>query len=288
MNLIKNTFILWLASCPLWGQTVTNASQTQFVWPNSTAAQNITVSSTASGRLVIVAMGRNTTGITISSISGCGATWARATNQSASNPSFDIWYGVCTSATTTLTVTVSTGNTGVSVQIGQFSSTTGWQASPLGNNSITNTTSQTVTSPSITPAEPNDLIVAVHRRTQRTLATSPSSPWTNFTSTSLLDEFSWQQQGAAAPISATWTLNVGTSAHSTATLAFKPVANAIPNKVYSYLNGIRRAAFYAFVVASLGWDSRSVIARVREMLVQLKHEVEMALSRIAEMEMVAA
>jgi hypothetical protein len=71
-------------------------------------------------------------------------------------------------------------------------------------------------------------------------------------------------------------------------IGFKAVNNAIPNKIYSYLRGVSRAAFYTFAVASLGWDCRSVIARVREMLVQLKDAVEIALSSIAEMEMVNA
>jgi hypothetical protein len=96
-----------------------------------------------------------------------------------------------------------------------------------------------------------------------------------------------RQLNAATENPGTFTVTANSGRWSATTLAVSG-AGSPAVKAVLYLNAVRRASFYVFVAASLGWDCRSVIARVREMLVQLKHEVEMALSRIAEIEMVSA
>lgn len=211
--------LLLLASiCRAAGVVTLATTSTQFAWPNSTALQAITIPATTIGDLVVVGYGNGATKTdVVSTISGGGVTTWTKLISSATVADCEIWYGLVDSgaANTTVTITASTGATTNRAQIGEFASTTGWNASPAGNSaSATGSGSSTITTGSITPGESNDLIVAVSMRNGRTINTSPASPWSNFPAaggTTQGLELSWQQQGAAAAITVSWALSGGTN-----------------------------------------------------------------------------
>lgn len=233
---------------------------------------------------------------TLSSVSQTNVTWAfvgRAQNATSPTVTAEIWWGkVNASPGTSITLTWASGGTNNAYQVAEFSGV--YTTSPVDGSVATNTGSgTTASSGTYTSGNANDVLFHCVASAS---STAPSSPTLSF---NLLRGLGAGTGGGTRSVgdsyrivssatSYTTAFTTGNAIWASALIGFKQAASAIPNKVYSYLNGIKRAAFYTFFVASLGWDSRSVIARVREMLMQLKAQVEMVLSRIAEMEMVAA
>ena len=252
-----------------------------------------TITAPASGNVLLGCFAnRNSTNTTITSVSQTNVTWTfvgRVNSQSSN--SVEIWYGVASaSAGTSVTITWAAGTTTLIHQISEWSGVN--TSSPVDAALISNTVTgvSSISSGNYTTTNANDVMISC---VQGTGGTNPSTPTNSFTQLQVGNAGSggssrnfgtaYRVVASTGTYSTGWT--VQTTNQSMVLVGFKQAASAIPNKVYSYLRSVSRAAYWTFAAISLGWDSRSVIARVREMLAQLKAAVAEALCRLAEMEL---
>jgi hypothetical protein len=290
--LTRRSFLALLLAAPLMGQiSLVN---------NNTAgsASPYSITSPTAGNVLLGCFINRGSGsaTTLSSVTQTNVTWTFVQRSQFTTPpgvTAEIWWGkVNASPGTSITFSWASGSTTSGVQVTEFSGVDA--TSPVDGTAATNNGSSTTSSSgTYTSGNANDVLFFCAGSSG---STSPSAPTNSF---NLLRGLGAGSGGTTRAVgdsyrivssatSYTTALTVGNNGWANVLVGFKGSANAIPNKIYSYLSGVSRAAFYTFAVASLGWDCRSVIARVREMLVQLKDAVEMALSRIAEMEMVNA
>jgi hypothetical protein len=284
--LTRRSFLGLLLAAPLMGQiSLVN---------NNTAgtASPYTVTAPTSGNFLAGCF-MNRAATTITSISQTNVTWTFVARAQSSNTTSEVWWGVASgTGGTSVTITWAAG-TNIAHQISEFSGVD--TSSPVDGTATTNTnTTGTPASGNYTSSNANDLLFNCVSASTNTALGTPNSSFNLLRATTAGSGGGSRALGDAYRIvastntySTTWSSGGGNN-WSSVLIGFKSRAESIANKIYSYLRGVSRAAFYTFAVASLGWDCRSVIARVREMLVQLKDAVEMALSRIAEMEMVNA
>lgn len=145
-----------------------------------------TVPATTIGNLLIAAIRRPATGITITSITG-GGTWVQAVANSIGNNGADIWYCFCTSSVTTVTVNTNANINGGVLNISEWSGMQVTGTPTDGTNSgVGNNSGSTGTTGTITPtASTSVLIIAVGDVSGVITSTYPVSGYTPFSGSSV-------------------------------------------------------------------------------------------------------
>jgi hypothetical protein len=184
---------------------------------------------TAGDALILVIGDQSSNSAIVSSVSGGGVTWAKATSTgSTTNGDAEIWYGLNSSGTsgsTVITVTVS-GST--NVQIADVSEWSGVAtSSALDKSAHANGSSASISAGSVTPSQSGELIVSDAYLAY--LNSSTVTPTNGFTSLTELPGQTGYYRGygaylgdaTATSISTTWT-EPGSGSWSAAIASFKP------------------------------------------------------------------
>jgi hypothetical protein len=137
----------------------------------------------AVGNLVIIPVAIRASGVTVSSISGLGATWSAALAKVASNSTSsgaEIWAAIVVTAGTTITVNFS-GATAAAVQAIEWN---GYTVTTDGTNAANQGSGTSLAPGSITTANANDLITSTGNVIGITQPTDPGAPWNALTAAS--------------------------------------------------------------------------------------------------------
>jgi RHS repeat-associated protein len=133
-----------------------------------TGISTLSVSPVNVGDAFVLAAKVKDTTVTISSISGGGATWQKLTN-AGSNPDVELWLGTITStgsSTITVTYTGSVSADAIELDAQEYTngtgSTTTWSQDVVGSSNNTGS-STTVTFPTLTPSATHELYVGFAR-----------------------------------------------------------------------------------------------------------------------------
>lgn len=151
-----------------------------------TGTTTLSVSPTAVGDCLVLATNLTSVSLSVASVAGGGVTtWARvASSFVGSGSTIDMWMGIVTTAgSSTITITGSASLAAVTVRLiaQQFTSTLGastqWALAITGAG-VTNTSSTTVTFPTVTPTGTNQVYVGYAETTNAALTSGATAGYT--------------------------------------------------------------------------------------------------------------
>ena len=200
----------------LVGQT-TNLSSSA-----STLATSLSPASTSGNTLVAIIVFAAGSSASVSSVSDSGGAWAKGPVGflTGINSRVEIWYRLGAPAVSSVTVTLSSAKA-VAVNISEWSGVTGFERSSSGNGS----SSTTITTPSLTTTNAQDLVIAATNFPGGAISTLTSGSFTalrDFNSGSgVHGRAAYVITSSTGSFQGSWSLSTSSGGHGTAIIAFK-------------------------------------------------------------------
>jgi hypothetical protein len=165
----------WAVGALLKATATTSSAVGSLQQASSTGLSTLSVSPQQVGDAMVLSLNVNSPSVTVSSVSGDGATWHKLTSSDNGTTDAELWYAtVSTTGSTTITVTYSSSVASIVVglQAQEFASTYGsattWSSDVVG--SLNNTSSSAVAFPSLTPTGTGELYVGYAGTTSTAVA----------------------------------------------------------------------------------------------------------------------
>ncbi len=196
----------------------------------SSVTPTLTSGVTDGDALILVVADESDNSAIVSSVSGGGVTWAKATSTGTSaNGDAEIWYGLDSSGTSGSTVITVTLNHSTNVQIADVSEWSGLATSgALDQSTNANNTTASISAGSVTPTVSGELIISdAYLLNGNTTQPTPTSGFASLTqmpgeSGNYRGYGAYLVDGSSSSISTTWTEPGGAGAWSAAIATFKP------------------------------------------------------------------
>lgn len=169
----KTTAAAGLATIALVRQATNTAS--------GVASCVVTITAPNAGNALIAFIGY-TSSASVTSVSGGGVTWVKAASDTGTtNEGCDIWYGLGSSGVgTSVTVTMPGVNTGIQVNVAEFSGVIASSALDQTNSTAAGISTAPLSN-SITPAQNNELVVALLSAGASNTTAGPTNGFTALT-----------------------------------------------------------------------------------------------------------
>jgi len=188
----------------------------------STLATSLSPASTSGNTLVAIIVFAAGSSASVSSVSDSGGAWAKGPVGflTGINSRVEIWYRLGAPAVSSVTVTLSSAKA-VAVNISEWSGVTGFERSSSGNG----LSSTTITTPSLTTTNAQDLVIAATNFPGGAISTLTSGSFTvlrDFNSGSgVHGRAAYVITSSTGSFQGSWSLSTSSGGHGTAIIAFK-------------------------------------------------------------------